>query len=107
MKTAVICVVTGLVIMYLFLQNTKMESSALSDIKEKEGQQVVVEGTVKEVNVLDKITYISLQRTETARVTILGPVPALTEGQRVQVRGKIETYEGKISILGEELRVIS
>ena len=106
-KIAVSCTVVGLIVLFLFLQSAEFEVSTLGELEGMEDETVVTEGIVLGVNKMDTVTFLIIQKEETATVTLFGPTPTLEPGDLVQVRGVVEIdSEGGADIMGEEVRLI-
>lgn len=106
-KIAVVCTIAGLISLFIFLQQADIEFSTLSQLDEKDDQTIITEGIVLGVNRLDSVTFIIIQKEETASVTLFGQTPTLEPGDLIQVRGTVEIDpEGNAEIMGEEVRLI-
>ncbi len=103
-KIAAVCVFVGMLVLFLFLQSTEIEFATLSEMEEDD--TVVFEGVVMGKNEMDSVTFLMVQSNEITSVTLFGPIPYVDEGTLIQVRGEVDVYKGKKSILGEEIRII-
>ena len=78
----------------------------LSRLEEWIDQTVFIEGTVVSINSGDGVMFLRLQKDETAEIVLFGQTPQVSEGDYVQIRGKVSDSKNTESIIGEELRVI-
>ncbi|HII71564.1 TPA: hypothetical protein HA265_02305 [Candidatus Woesearchaeota archaeon] len=106
-KVAVVCVVLGLVLLFVFLQTAKIEDAGVEGIEEHDEETVFVEGVVLTVKEMEGVTFVMLERSETMDVTLFGPTPSVETGDLVQIRGEITVDpEGRAEMTGEEMRVV-
>lgn len=74
----------------------------------EEDGSYVIEGTIKRINQMDKVTYINLEKQDELTVILFKDYPVdLNAGDYVEVIGKAsKTDEGEIQLIGKEVRVV-
>lgn len=108
LKIALVSGIAGLILLLGVLESTPPHEIALSRLLTEEfREEVLVRGTVTRVAHGNATQWLTLQSDDPLSVTVFReeaiPIHA---GDRVEVRGKLEEYNGKKRFVGEEVRVV-
>ncbi|MBU0627940.1 MAG: hypothetical protein KKC75_02030 [Nanoarchaeota archaeon] len=106
LKTAIICAILGVFIIYLISENVVLDESSIGKIKEEQiGKDVKLKGVVNSVFNSEKATIITITQPEEIKVMLQGNI-SLSEGDYVEVIGEVDEYNGELEIIGNRVRII-
>ncbi len=108
LKIAMIISSVGLVLLYLVSDEIEVSESSVEKINTGEvGEVVKVSGLIESVSVSDKVTFLSVKKTDDVKVIVFDKLDYLEEGMFIEVVGEIEEYEGEREVIGNAVRIIS
>lgn len=106
LKLALIMTVTGLLILFFISETIEPKEKPLSQInKENIDAFVKLTGTITSVASKEKVTFIQINKQETAQVILFDNI-SLSRGDKVEIIGKITEYNGKLEVIAQQVRVI-
>jgi RecJ-like exonuclease len=106
LRIAAVVSIIGIAGLMVLARGIEVDEAMISRLDEMEDESVVVEGVVMAVHEGEGVVFVMLQKDETVGVTLFGEVPVMETGNLIQVRGEVQEEEGKVTIIGEEVRVI-
>ncbi len=103
-KISIVCTLLGISALFFISFSTEFPAGKLLE----EDSNYVVEGTIKRINQMDKVTYINLEKQDELTVILFKDYPVdLNEGDYIEVIGKAsKSDEGEIQLIGKEARII-
>lgn len=106
LKMALICSLIGLVALFLISSTIKIGETEISKISGS-GDYVLVKGLVTQVTKTKESTIIQLQQENKIDVFLFtDSLIDVAEGNFIEVKGKIQEYEGKNEIIADEIRLL-
>jgi hypothetical protein len=96
----------GIITLFLISQRITPDEAMIGKLEQSVDETVFVTGSVVGVRSSDSTTFLQIQRDEVVTVVLFGKAPLVSEGDYIQVRGKVSEQGGELSIIGEEVRVI-
>ncbi|MFH1063634.1 MAG: hypothetical protein V1729_00980 [Candidatus Woesearchaeota archaeon] len=106
LNIALATALVGIVSLFFLAQQMSVDEAMLNRLDQMIDEAVLVTGIVLDVNTLEDVTFLRIEKTELTEVVLFGPAPMLEMGDLVQVRGKVAEHEGETEVIGEEVRVI-
>jgi len=108
LRTALVVGLLGIAVLFVMSQRIKVDEAIIGRLEQSVDETVFVTGSVVGVSVSNSnsTTFIQIQKDEIASVILFGNAPLVSEGDYIQVRGKVTEHDGKTEIIGEEVRVI-
>ena len=107
LKIALVTSLTGLVLLFVFADSIIVSDSTISKIdRTDQGNFVKIQGTLKAISNRNGITILQVEQPEVISVVLFSN-SSFTEGQRVEILGKVSEYSGKEQIIADKMRVIS
>lgn len=106
LRYAIISTVVGLLSLYLIAEEVSLGSMEKYD--SVSGQEMKMEGIVKTVRPTEKAVFLTVEgvRQETIEAIAFTAEPLYVhEGDRVQITGVIEEYQGKREVIVETLEL--
>ena len=104
-KTALICVVVGLVGLYFLSENIEIKEADISKISLGDAdKQVKLVGQAVSVRNFEKASIIEMTQPSKIKVVMFVENVTLGEGQEIEVFGKVGEYEGKPEIIADVVR---
>lgn len=94
----------GLFGLFLLSEHLDYDEKAIEKIKgEKLQDMVKLEGKIIRVTTLENITFITLEQPSSIDVVVFDNV-TLYQGEKVEIIGKGEEYNGKMEIIAHRIR---
>lgn len=109
LKISLISALIGILALFFLSENIKVDEVSIDRLDGLNvGTDVKIKGFVKKITDLDKIAILEVSQLKSVTV-ILFKSGNLTfkEGDYVEVTGEIEEYEGKMEIIGNEIKRLS
>lgn len=104
LKIALISSLAGLLLLFLIAEQMPVSQSMVGTA---DTEELIVRGEVLAVTQSEESTFIRMRSSEAVPVSLLGkPLFTLQKGDRIEVRGTLEEFNGRKSVLAEEVRVI-
>jgi hypothetical protein len=104
-KIALITTVIGLIILYLYAEEIKLNSLHSLD-ENPAAEKVILTGTVKKISMRDKATFLELwgEKVEKTDVIIFNDADVyLEENDEVEITGTVEDYNGKKEVIASKV----
>jgi DNA/RNA endonuclease YhcR with UshA esterase domain len=96
----------GLFALFLLSENIDYSEPSIEKIRnERILDMVKLEGEVMSVSALDNITFLSLVQPSSIEVIVFDPLN-ISKGERVEIIGKGEEYNGEMEVIAHRIRVI-
>jgi DNA/RNA endonuclease YhcR with UshA esterase domain len=96
----------GIFTLFFLVENLDYGEQTIEKINEERiSDMVKIEGDVIEVSDLGNITFISLMQPNYIDVVVFDEIE-LYSGERVEIIGMSEEYEGEMEIIAHRIRVI-
>ena len=105
MKFALIFSLIGLIALHFVAQ--KIEIKDYNPVMDKDiGEDVKFTGTIGKISGSDSVSFIDLQQQNQISVVFFGKNSILKEKDRIEVTGKIQSFNGKKEVIAEKIRVV-
>jgi DNA/RNA endonuclease YhcR with UshA esterase domain len=96
----------GLIALFLFVENLDYGEKTIEKINaERIRDMVKIKGEVVSVNDIGNLTFISLMQPSYMDIVVFDHVD-LFSGEKVEIIGSTEEYEGKMEVIAHRIRVI-
>ena len=103
LKVALITAVLGIIAIALIVKLTDLKEISLGDAKQAdEGAMVKVTGTVARVTSKEGFSIISIMKEESMTVVLFDSIN-LSKGQKVEITGKVQAYEGEKELVADNI----
>ncbi|MBS3097612.1 hypothetical protein J4209_02335 [Candidatus Woesearchaeota archaeon] len=110
LKIALICSVVGIAILYAVSLNISINEKTIDEINKGDiGEKVKIKGVLTKVSDTENVVFLEITQAQNMDVIIFkdkGQILNLTEGNYVEIIGKIEEYEGKREVIADRVRVV-
>lgn len=106
LRIAMAAAIFGVGSLLFLAQKMKADEAMISRLDMLVDEEVIITGVVLDLHMLEKVTFLRIEKSELTEVVLFGPVPLVAVGDLVQVRGKVVEQEGEVELIGEEVRVI-
>jgi len=109
LRIALICSVIGVALLFIFSESAEINEKSISDISSGDiGEYVKIKGEVTKALSKEGVIIITIQQPSQINVVLFRKEPLeISEGDFVEVIGKIDDYKGKAEIIGDKIRVVS
>ena len=105
---AFFCSLAGLFVLFLLVENLDYSEKTIEKINaERIEDMIKLNGEVVNINEVSNITFISIMRPSYIDVIVFDKNISLFSGDKVEIIGKGEEYEGKMELIAHRIRVIS
>lgn len=101
LKTALICTILGIFVLYILTENIKLEETPIHKAKLMENSIFRIKGTVERVINKEGLTIVTISKKESIDVVVFENFDA-NEGDFVDVVGEIKDYKGKKELIADE-----
>ena len=106
LKTAIICALAGVFLLFLVSDNIEVEESSIAKIEEEEiGRDVKVKGVVEDIFKGKKISIITVTQPSDIKIVVYENI-SVNKGDYIEVIGEIDEYKGEREVIGNRVRVI-
>lgn len=105
LKIAMITTITG--IFLLFIISEKLPIEEIKDIETTDKIDVKLKGPVSRISDLEKVAFITITQPKDTTVLVFKKEKLnISEGDYIEVIGRIEEYEGEKEVIANRIRVI-
>jgi len=106
-KLALVIIILGLIILFFVSEKIEIDEKAISKInKENLDEYVKITGTIDSIFKSEKVTILEVKKPESITVIIFDDIN-LNKGDKVEIIGVVEEYEGSMEVIGHRVRLIS
>lgn len=108
LKIALVSGIAGLILLFFTLETTPVPPASIAQLRTEDiRHEVLIHGTVTRITKTNATQFLDLVSDEPFSVAVLrdDAIP-ITLGAHVEVRGKIEEFNGKSQFQGQEVRVV-
>ena len=103
LKIAMIPSIMGIGFLIIILTTTGLQEVDISEAKEmKEDKTVMITGKVERVTIKEGFTIINLKKEEEIAVITFEKIN-LSQGQGIEVTGRIQDYKGEKEVVAEKI----
>ena len=107
LKIALICSLVGLVVLYFISTKIEVRDYKPALLNKNIGDDVKLQGTITKINDQGNVIFVDvIQQNSVSVVLFSGNDINLKNGDKVEVIGKVQEYNGKNEIIAEKVRVI-
>ena len=110
LKTALICSVLGLLVLYLISDYIAIDEKSVGKITLDNKDEIVkVKGIVDKVIDTEKVAIINIIQPQEMTVVLFkneNRTIKINEGNEVEIIGKVDVYEGRMEIIANRARII-
>jgi uncharacterized protein YdeI (BOF family) len=105
LKVALATAVLGLAVLMLIVKFSGLKEMSISEAKQlDEDQTVKITGTVERFTSKEGFSIIDVKKQESVSVVVFESIN-LSKGQRVEITGKTQEYQGKSEIVADKIVV--
>lgn len=106
-KISLACSLIGLISLFFISGSIDVEDVAISQINHNDLDSLTeINGEVISIHETDQAVILKLSKPETITVMLYkNQAVKLKKGDRVEVRGKLEEYNGEMELIGDEVRL--
>ncbi len=110
LKAALITSLTGLIALYIISSNLDIGETNIEKISiENKDEFVKLKGVVSKVVNAEKVSILEITQPQKIKVVLFKNKNrniSISEGNEVEIFGKVDEYEGEMEIIAERIRVI-
>ena len=108
LKTALICSLLGLVILYFISAKIDVRDYRPSQLNENVGEDVKLIGTIAKISQNDNVAFLEINYQSAVIVVLFTGDKnlSLKINDSVEVIGEVQEYKGKNEIIAQKIRVI-
>lgn len=107
LKISLICTLIGILFLFFLSEYViKIDEVAIDKLDEVDiGKDVKIKGFIERITDLDKIALLEVSQLKSVTVVLFksGNL-TITEGDYVEITGEIDEYNGKIEVIGNEIK---
>ena len=105
------CSLIGIIALYYISENSVVSNKNIGKITlDDVNKNIKVEGIVKVLFENDKVTILTIEQPQETKVVMFkskNESIGIFEGNKIEVIGKIDEYEGNLEVIADRVRVIS
>lgn len=109
LKIAFICSLAGVILLFLISESLESENKSLQ-LQDPENLQdfVVLQGEVLQITKGEDAVFLKIRTGEIVPVTLFQGklLFELNKGDKVEIKGRLDEFEGRKTIIAEEVRAI-
>ena len=110
LKIALITSLTGLLALYLISSSIDIKESNIEKITiDSKDEFVKLKGFVSQVVNSEKVSILEITQPQKIKIVLFknnGKNLSISQGNEVEVFGKVQEYEGNMEIIAERIRVV-
>ena len=108
LKIALICSLVGLVVLYIVSTKIELKDYKAPVLNKNIGDDVSLKGTVAKITNRGNVVFVEIiHQSPVSVVLFAGDNPVeLKSGDKVEIIGTVEEYNGKEEIIAQKVRVI-
>jgi len=106
LKLSLICSLIGILALFFLSEHIDLDESSVDRINELgEGTDVKIRGFIENVKDLDKIAILEVSQIKSVPVVLFksGNI-TINHGDYVEITGTVEEYEGKMELIGNQIK---
>ncbi|MBI1936377.1 OB-fold nucleic acid binding domain-containing protein [Candidatus Woesearchaeota archaeon] len=109
LKAAIICSLAGLILLYLVSIKIDYKEYRPQELSKNVGDDVKLVGRIAKISQKENVAFIEVEHQSLVTVVLFDKGRNLTikNGDRIEVLGEVQEYNGKSEIVAGKLRVIS
>jgi len=105
LKAALITAIIGLAAITLLIKLSGIKEMNIGEAKQaEEGETVKITGTVTRITAKEGFSIINIRKEEEITIVLFEQLN-LSKGQKIEVTGKTQDYEGKKELVAEKIVV--
>ncbi|MBN2051935.1 hypothetical protein JW756_00350 [Candidatus Woesearchaeota archaeon] len=105
LKAALITAIIGLAAIIIIIKLSGISEMNIGEAKQQEeGELVKVTGTITRITAKEGFSIINIRKEEEISIVLFDSIN-LSKGQKVEVTGKTQEYEGKKELIAEKIVV--
>lgn len=105
-RASILLILIGLSGLFIYEQQYRPDRVDIRDIEREDiGENVIVHGTVNNVNVKDSITFISLSKRDDLDIVSFRKQTELKKNDTVTLHGTVDLYHGTLEIVVDHLSI--
>ena len=107
LRVAISCSIVGILVLFYFSDTVTIGNKEISNIQSDVGRNIKVNGIVVSVKDLGTFSVVKIeqQKTETMDVVLFKAKNiSLNAGEKIEVSGQLEEYNGKLELIGNEIK---
>lgn len=110
LRIALISGIIGLVILFIISDNLEIKEKDIDKInKANVEEDVKLIGTISRITNLEKVTFIELEQPATMTIILFKDKNkniTLYKGDKVEIIGEIDEYNGELEVIAQRIRVL-
>ncbi len=109
LKIALIAGIIGIVILFIISETIEIEETDIDKITKANEEDVKLIGKISKITNLDKVIFIELEQQSKITIVVFKDKNkniSLYQGDKIEVIGQIEEYNGKLEVIGQRIRVL-
>ena len=107
LKLALIISVLGLILLYVISKNIEISDTTIEKITNEEIEgDVVIRGTVKEINTRGSTTFLVINQESEIEVIVFSNNVNLSMGDNVKITGQVSEYKNQKEIIADKIEKI-
>jgi DNA/RNA endonuclease YhcR with UshA esterase domain len=105
LKAALITAILGIIALIVIIKATGIKEININQAKEsEEGATIRITGIVERVTSKEGFSIISIKKEETISVVLFDNIN-LSKGQKVEITGKVQDYQGSKELVADKIVV--
>jgi len=107
LKLALICSLIGIIALFFISENMEIKEKNIDEInKDNIGEDVRIKGIVSKSTNEGKIILLDIVQPETITVVLFKDSDFnISTGTKVEITGEIDEFNGKMEIIGNEVKI--
>ena len=105
LKIALVASCIGLLLLFIFSKNIEVNEATIDKIDGMQDEEVRIQGVVERVSNMEKVTFIEITQEVSTTVVVFDNI-SIETGERIEVIGKVDEYNGESEILAEIIEKI-
>ena len=109
LRLALICSLVGIIALFFISENMEIKEKNIDEInKDNIGEDVRIRGIVSKSDDKGKIILLDIVQPETITVVLFKDSDFnISTGTKVEITGEIDEFNGKMEIIGNEVKILN
>lgn len=109
LRLALICSLAGIIALFFISENIEIKEKNINEInKNNLGEDIKIKGIVSKSTDKGKIILLDIVQPETITIVLFKYSDFnISTGTKVEITGEIDEFNGKLEIIGNEIKTIS
>ena len=109
LRLALICSLVGIIALFFISENMKINEKNIDEInKDNIGEDVRIKGIVSKSADRGKIILLDIVQPETITIVLFKDHDFnISTGTKVEITGEIDEFNGKMEIIGNEVKILN